>query len=141
MAQSGIQPREIATGVNAVFAIYSLSRTISLSDKIFMCKLPDGARVIDVRMQFNVNPFADAGIINVGTPDNATRFIASVTPSQGLVFSINSPDGQGWLNDISDAATQRFTYVQVSCSAAKTGTTSGALSLVVVYAMDQPQVL
>lgn len=140
MAKSGIQPRDIPVGVQSVCSVYSLTRTLSASDKIYMCKLPDGARVIDVKLQFNVNPFAAAGVVNVGTPGDATKFIASVTPSAGLVFSINDPDGLGWENDISDSAAQRFTYVQVSVSTAATGTKSGAISLVVTYQMDQNNV-
>lgn len=138
MALSGIQPRELHAGLNTVLSIYSLSRTLSASDKIYMCKIPDGARITDIKLTSNVNLFADAGILNVGTPDSAARFIASVTPSQNLVFTINVADGLGYLNDISDAAETRYTYIQVSCSTAKTGTTSGAISLLVQYMMDQP---
>ncbi len=140
MAASSVQPRDIVAGVQSVISVYSLSRTLSASDKIYMCKIPDGARVLGVNLQFNVNPFADAGVVNVGTPADATKFIMSVTPSAGLLFSINSPNGLGYLNDISDSAAQRFTYVQVSVSTAMTGTQSGAISLVVTYQMDQPNV-
>lgn len=139
-AQSGISPRELVAGVQSVVSVYSLSRTLSASDKIFMCKLPDGARVIDVKLSANVNLFADVGILNVGIPANATLFIASATPSANVVFSINQANGLGYLNDISDSAAQRFTFVQVSCSTAVTGTKSGAISLVVTYQMDAPTV-
>ena len=136
-AASGVQPRELCTGVLATYAVYSLSRTLSASDKIYMCKIPDGARIVGMEFMFNNNLFYNAGVVNVGTPANAVQFITSVTPSAGLKFAINTGGGLGAVLDVSDAATNKWTYIQVSVSTAATGTATGSMSLVVLYQMDQ----
>lgn len=138
MAASGVQPRAVHAGVNSVYAIYSLSASISGGDIIQMCKLPDGARVVSVTLTSPVNISGTSGILNVGTRDDTDRFIASATLSANLVFRINNAAGLGWLNDISDAAAVRNTMVEITVGGASaTTTTSGSIALIVEYQMDQ----
>lgn len=138
MAASGIQPRAVHAGVNSVHAEYSLSATLSAGDIIQMFKLPDNARVLETRLTSNVNPFAMAGVFNVGTRADTDKFIASATLSANLVFRLNNSDGHGFLNDVSDAAVNRYTMIEVSVGVAGTGSTSGTIKLDMLYSVDQP---
>lgn len=137
-AASGVQPRGIHAGVNAVRAVYSLTATLSAGDIIQMCKLPDGARVIGVSLLSNINP-GDACLFNVGTRDDHDQFIASATLSANLSFAINRVTGHGVILDVSDDATNRYSMIEIKVSdATGTGTKSGSISLIVQYHLDQP---
>lgn len=133
-AKAGVQPREIHVGVNSVYAVYSLTATLSAGDIIQMCKLPDGARIVNVKLA-PAGYLGDAKL-NVGTRANHDQFIASATVSGANVQGINA--GLGDVLDISDAATTRYTMVevQVSDDASSSGTNGGALTLLVEYDVD-----
>lgn len=137
-AMSGIQPRTIVAGVNSVYSIYSLTATLSAGDIIQMCKLPNNARVHEVLFGFNVNPSANADAYCVGTRADASCLIASATCSANLIFRINQAGGIGKKFTVSDDATNRYTMIEVTpTTLAGTGTKSGALSLTILYSLDQ----
>ena len=136
-AQSGIMPRALHAGVNAVHAVYSLSATLSAGDIIQMCKLPDGARIVDVKFGSNVNLGANADVYSVGTRANPTALITSATCSAGLIFEPTLLQ-IGSVLDVSDDAAIQYSMIEVAVSTfAGTGTTSGAVSLNILYQLDQ----
>ena len=136
-AASGIQPRQVHTGVNSVCSTYSLTATLSAGDIIQMCKLPDGARIVGVTLGTNINP-GDACLFNVGVRGDHDQFIASATCSANVIFRGNVATGLGAVLDVSDDAATRYSMVEIKVSdATGTGTKSGAISLVVQYQLDQ----
>lgn len=136
-AASGITPKAIHAGEQSVYSIYSLTATLSAGDIIQMCRIPDGCRVTGVELISDVNLFAMAGVVNVGTRGTPTLFLASVTPSANLRFTINNASGFGYLLDLSDDAEPKSSMVELKVTTSGTGTKSGAISLIVKYIMDQ----
>lgn len=137
-AQSGIQPRAVHAGVNSVYSVYSLSATLSAGDIIQMCKLPDGARIVEVALTTTVNPLAAAVPYNVGTSGDVDKYIINATLSASLVFRLNATAGFGAVEDVSDDASTKYTVVQIEVGGSTTtGTKSGSISLLVQYQLDQ----
>lgn len=136
-ALSGVQPRAVHAGVNSVYSVYSLTATLSAGDIIQMCKLPDGARVVNTSLISNVNPFAMAGVFNLGTRTDTDQFIMSATVSANLRFNLNNGDGHGAVLDVSDDASPNYTMVELEVSAGVTGTKSGSISTIIQYVLDQ----
>lgn len=137
-AMSGIQARAVHAGVNSVYSIYSLTATLSAGDIIQMCKLPNNARVLDVNLMTNVNPGANADTYCVGTRADATCLVSSATLSKNLSFRINQATGLGKVFTVSDDAVNRYSMIEISVPAfAGTGTKSGAISLNILYTIDQ----
>ncbi len=136
-ALSTVQPRAVHAGVNSVYSVYSLTATLSAGDIIQMCKLPDGARVINASLLSNVNPFAMVGVFNLGTRADVDQFIMSATVSANIRFSANNADGHGAVLDVSDDASPNYTMVELSVAAGVTGTQSGSISTIIQYVLDQ----
>ncbi len=137
LAASGIQPRALHAGLNNVHAVYSLTATLSAGDIIQMCKLPDGARIVDVKFGFNVNPSANADAYCVGTRTDNTALIASATCSANLIFEAKL-GAIGTVFDVSDDAAVSYTMIEITpTTLAGTGTKSGAVSLNITYTLDQ----
>lgn len=134
-AASGIIPREIHAGVNSVFSVYSLTATLTVGDIIQICKLPDGARIVDVIVNNNGDVFD--GKMNVGTRADHDQFIASQTFQ---ATTIRANRGLGAVLDVSDAATTRYTTIEakISDSTSASGSNAGSLQFTVLYTMDQP---
>lgn len=138
-AQSGIQPRALHAGVNSVYAIYSLTATLSAGDIIQMCKLPDRARVVDAILASDVNLAPNAtALLNLGNRDDHDCLIASATISAHVMFRLNVAGAIGKQFDVSDDATTRYTMIEIAISDfTGTGTKSGAISLNLTYQIDQ----
>jgi hypothetical protein len=137
LAKSGVQPRFLHAGVNSQFSVYSLTATLSAGDIIQMMKLPDGARVIDAILSTAVRP-GEAGTLNVGDRADHDRLIASADASAVIAAQhINTAIGVGHQYDISDAASPRYTMIEIKASDfTGSGTNSGAISLAVMYQLD-----
>jgi len=138
MAASGITPKACHTGLNTVVSTYSLTASLATNDIIQFLKLPDGARVIHMEIMSNVNLFAMAGIVDVGTRADQDLFIQSATPSANLKFTVNVATGFGYELDMSDTDEPKYSMVEMKVTIGGTGTTSGAISLLVCYDMNQP---
>lgn len=124
-------------GMNWVYGQYSLTATLSGSDKIQFVKVPDGARIAEVILTVSGN-VAD-GKISVGTSDDHDQFIASATIAGANVYRINTAAGVGAKLDVSDDATTRYTIIQAkySDSTSFSGSSVGTLRLGVGYTLDQ----
>jgi hypothetical protein len=138
-AGAGVQPRGVHAGVNAVFAVYSVTATLTAADVIQMCKLPDGARVIDAILSSPSKVGGSDGKINVGSRDDPDELIASADASAVLSGQhINTTGGVGLVYDVSDDASVKYTMIEaVIAEATGSGTKSGAISLMITYHMDQ----
>ena len=135
-ALSGTPVRELHAGVNSVTAVYSLTATSAAGDIIQFCKLPDRAKVLGVQLMTNVNP-GDAYNLNIGTRADHDLFIASASLSANVLFQTNVLTGFNVTLDISDAATTRYTMIEGKvANATGTGTKSGAISVTVLYSVD-----
>lgn len=134
-AASGILPREIHAGVNAVYSVYSLTATLTVGDIIQICKIPDGGRVLEVIMSNNGDVFD--GKMNIGTRADHDKFVASLTFQ---ATTIRANRGCGSVLDVSDAATTRHTMLEakISDSTSASGSNAGSLCWTVLYSMDQP---
>lgn len=151
-AHSGIQPLEGLMGVPlTVFSTYTFSASPTVSQKIYMCKIPDGARVLDVRLLAN-NVFNKGGVsvVSVGTNESQHRFISSCTPSVGLTFIMGgtignggiggvaaTPYSLGWHNDMSDNASPKYRFLQVTVSAAASTSSAPIITTSLTYVMDK----
>lgn len=136
-AASGVAPRAIHAGVNSVYAVYSLTATLSAGDIIQMCKLPDNARI--VRTSLGVSGYLGDLKLNVGTRSDPDAFIASATATAAVLHRENVATGPGTVLDISDDASTRYTMIEiaVSDSASSSGSNAGSIRLVVEYQLDQ----
>lgn len=136
-AKSGVSPKAVHAGVNAVRSVYSLTATLAAADIIQMCKLPDGARIVDVQLGHEV-AIGVAGKLNVGIRADHDGLIASASvATANRVWGVDAA-GLGKRYDISDDASVRFTMVEIKASDfTGTGTKSGAISLVVSYTVDE----
>lgn len=133
-AASGILPREIHAGVNAVCSVYSLTATLTVGDIIQICKLPDGARVLEVIVANDGDVFD--GKMNIGTRADHDKFMASLTFQ---ATTVRANRGLGTTLDVSDAATTRHTMIEakISDSTSASGSNAGSLHFCVLYSMDQ----
>ena len=133
-AKSGVLPRQIHAGVNAVYSEYTITATLSNGDIIDIAFIPDGARVIQV-MVSNSGDMWD-GKINIGTGADHDLIMQSQTFQQRTVLSTA---GVGTVLDVSDAATTRYTTLKAKMSDTTTasGSNAGTLKFYVLYHMDQ----
>jgi hypothetical protein len=107
--------------------------------------------VLDVRLLAN-NVFNKGGIstVCVGTPASIARFISSCTPSVGLTFHMGgtignggtggvtaTPYSLGWHNDMSDNASPKYTFLQVTVCAAASTSAAPIITTALTYVMDK----
>lgn len=79
---------------------YVVSADLSTSDVILLCKIPQGATVIDARM---INPAMSAGTINLGyvasadgsIAANSTAFMSAVSVTSAGVYSMFTSNSTG----------------------------------------------
>ncbi len=136
-AASGIQPKAVHAGLNAVYSYYSITATLSTGDVITMCKLPDKARVMEVIVGSPDSNSASPGFYSVGTDASNTLLVVSASANATL---IRMNTGFGSSIDISDdtAAANPYTNIKIFfTSGGTTGTKSGTLSLILLYTTDE----
>ena len=134
-AKSGVPLRQIHVGVNAVYSEYTVTATLSNTDVIDICFVPDGARIINVSVT-NSGDIWD-GKMNIGTAADADLLMQSQTFQARTAWGVGA--GIGQVIDISDAATTRYTILKAKMSDAVTasGSNAGVLRFYVLYHMDQ----
>jgi hypothetical protein len=139
-AKSGITPRAIHAGVNSVYAVYSLTATLADADVVQMCKLPDGARITGFTFQ-TTPALGTAAELNLGTRSNHDLLVASATCAAAQVIGPDSGfaavGGIGTQLDVSDAATTKYTMVEVTVSGAAGATNTGSIAVTIDYQLDQ----
>jgi hypothetical protein len=138
-AGAGVIPRAIHAGVNAVYSEYTITATLSASDLIQFCKIPDGARIVDMVLAFGA--LSDTGKICIGTRADHDRYIASASLNAAAAFRLNTGvTSVGDLIDISDGAATRYTMIEgriTDNATSASGTTAGVIRLCVQYQMDE----
>lgn len=132
LALSGVVPRAIHAGENAVVSKYTFTTTLSISDTIDICKIPDGAIITSVSVTNN-GDCVDAKI-NVGTVADHDKYIESQTFQARTVYAAK---GLGDKLDVSDAASPQYTVLRATISDAgsASGSNVGTLTFVVKYIM------
>jgi len=117
-------------GVVSVISKYAVTATISVSDAIEICRIPDGARVLSVSVTNN-GDICDCKV-NVGTKADHDMFIRSQTFQNRTVYSTC---GLGDALDVTDAAANKFTILTATFSDAgsASGSAVGTLTFVVTY--------
>lgn len=140
---SGVQPRYGVQGVQAVYSVYSLTATLSAGDIIRICKIPDGARIIDVQVGVP-GVVCDTGRINVGTASDHDQFIVSATINVARVINMSTHgDGAafGTVLGTSDSASTKYTELRAKISdnaTSGTGTNAGTIRFLVTYHSPEP---
>lgn len=125
-ATNGAQPRAVHAGVNSHVSTYTFTATSSAGDVVQMVKIPDGARILDVKVK------ADNGnaLISVGDGGDSGRFISTATVSASMA-SLNVPGGLGYQYDVSDGAIPQSDTIDITV--ANSGAASATFTLVVTY--------
>ena len=139
---SGVIPRSVHAGLLSTWGVYSLTATLSTADIIRMCKVPNGAIIHDVAVGIVGNMHVNAKI-NVGTSADHDLFIMSASCNATRSFNMGSygnGNGVGYMIDLSDSATTRYSEIRIKISDADstTGTNAGSIRMLVTYSMDTP---
>jgi len=129
-AESNFQPRMLHAGVVSVISKYAFTSTLSVSDAIEICKIPDGARILSVSVTNN-GDCVDAKI-NVGTKADHDKYIESQTFQARTVYAAK---GLGDPLDVTDAAANKFTvlHARISDAGSASGSNVGTLTFIVTY--------
>jgi hypothetical protein len=131
-AQSGIQPRTVHAGVNAVHSVYSATSTLSASQTVNICRIPDGARITGVKANATTN--LKQLVFSVGVPGDTEVFITSASCGTTKVFYADGGIGNKY--DTSDDAALASTLVVGTITTSASGTSGGSVSWIVEYFMD-----
>jgi len=124
-------PKSVHAGVNAVFATYTTTSSLTAASVVQMLKIPDGARVVG---GFATSP-ADAFKLSVGDGDNPDRYLVTAQSSAALEthqFAANG--GLGYKFSVSDDAIVKFDTVDILVGSAAC---TGVLGLCIQYYMDK----
>lgn len=128
-------PNKYGGRIRAVYDTYALSADLAAGDKIYMGKLPKGARVIDVILAFDA---LGAGTLDVGYEYADTDFTSdpdafidgvAVTSAGNKAMSAEGANRAGFGYEIEDAAEIIVTV------ATDTSASSGTIKCCVLYAM------
>ena len=125
-AGDGAQPRAVHAGVNSIISTYTFTATSSAGDVVQMVKIPDGARILDVKVKANVGN----ALVSVGDGGDSGRFIATATVSASIA-ELNVPGGLAYQYDVSDAAIPQHDTIDITV--ADTGAVSTTFTLLAVY--------
>lgn len=139
LAKSGIMPRQIHAGLQMQYATYTTaSGTLSVGDIIQMMKLPDSARIIDGFLKYSAFAGSTVAQINLGTRASNTGLIASATGNAAQAVNFDAAGTlRGALQDISDAATTRYTMIECLIGGTSlTGTGTISIECCVTYQID-----
>lgn len=138
-ALASVQPRGVHVGMNVAYSVYSASATLSNGDVIWMCKVPDNARIIDTILTTGDSLAGSPMNLSVGTPAAATKFIASASSNAASQpIHMNVAAGLGAVLDVSDSGGAKFTVISVTATNSGTsGTASAVITLAVLYHIDQ----
>jgi hypothetical protein len=140
-AQSGIEPRAIHAGVNAVFSKYVITASLSASHIINFARVPDGARMVSAEL--DVPAKQKNLVITLGRSSSAAEFLSvDVSASAGGVYSWPGAEGftkvgsLGTKWDTTDAAANHWTMLIGTITTSASGTGSGTIGCMVTYYMD-----
>jgi hypothetical protein len=139
LCASGVVPRAIHAGVNSIYAYWSLTASLSLNDVICMARVPDGARIIDIKTGISMLHEGGPTRLNIGTVANPDLFVASTTCSTARVFGLDQYGGLGKVLTVSDSATTRYTEIRVKITdvaTSLTATNAGSIRMLITYFMD-----
>lgn len=125
---TGAQAKMVHAGVNSISADYSFSLSLSVGDVIQMVRVPSGAVVIDVTMNF-IGTTANTVAGNLGDGDSSARYLAATSLSNnglvratvGLPYSYSNDD-----------------TIDLSITVVTSATIVGGVKLTVTYKMDDP---
>lgn len=137
-AASGVSPRELVPGLNAVpFTFNSGSTSVDASaTTIFLCKIPHGATITDFVAHHTIGAAtcpADYGVSGGNGITGNTSILASALATGSIARG--KAGGIPVKISLSDDATTRFVYLQAVATPA-TATTSLIIQGTVYYTMD-----
>ncbi len=116
---------------------FAVTADLATSDVIKLCKIPQGATVIDVRM---VNPAMSAGTINLGYLASADATVVAASTAFGSAVAVTSAGVYSLFTSQSTAAGYFKTFDQTVQLSAIIGTdttaTSGTFYFDVLYFVD-----
>jgi hypothetical protein len=114
-AVDGAQPRYVHAGVNSVVSTYltTATSTAGAADVVQMAKIPDGARILDVKVKAS----GGDNLIAVGDGGDSGRFISTATVSASMA-SLNVPGGLAYQYDLSDAAIPQHDTIDIAFTGA-----------------------
>ena len=131
-AVSGVNPKSHHVGIQSVYAVVSLSATVSAGDYYRMCKIPNGARITDVIANLKAGTGND-WVASVGLEGSLSDF-ASAT---GAATVVRATKNLPYDVSLSDDAAQQFSYATIQVQAVTSGSATGALSLQVFFTLDK----
>lgn len=139
--QSGFPMRELHEGLNYVYSEYSLTATLSTGDVVQLMKIPHGARIVDLRVNFSVGLFPDTGTVQVGIPGSETLFVKSATCyTTRTIDCFTDAQAQtrpGYCVSVTSSSSTPYEILEVQAlDAGSTGTKSGVISMICGYYMD-----
>jgi len=132
-AQSDVQAKAVLAGLNWVYAEYTLGAAFSAGDVVQMVKIPNGARIADVKVG---NLSVASGSFSVGDGGNTSRYIAGTSATLSTVFSLNQAGGLGYKYSISDDVAVQFDTIDYTQSVAG-GSAGSVVRMTVAYTMDE----
>ena len=129
MATSTSVPRALNVGINTVYAEYTLGAAFSAGDVVQMVKVPNGARIRNVRI---ANLSVASGTFSVGDGGDTARYIASTSATLSTVFSLNQAGGVGYKYSLSDDAAVQYDTIDYVVGTAG-GSSGSVLRMIVDY--------
>ncbi len=136
-AASGVMPRAIHAGLQTVYATYTTaSGTLSVGDIIQMCKIPDGARVVDGWAKISAIAGSTVAQINFGTRASSVGLIASATAKDAQITRFTGTALMGTTFTVTDGAANRYTMIEALIGGSSlTGTGTISIECCVIYQM------
>lgn len=140
-ALSGVQPKAVHAGVNAVKFSYVASASHSGTDVITLGKLPRGA-IVDEVILLDTLPAGAASLpsvlnIELGDAGLVDRYLSV---SLNTVVLTRATGGVGYLVSVSDAADVLYQTVRATCGATHVQSASQGFEILVMYHMDQTKI-
>lgn len=138
--KDGIQPRNVLAGTNTVISKFvwgvtnsglsgATSSTAEAGDVIKMLKVPNGATVVALALTGN----REDGAYKLGTSASPSAFVVTTSLSAGLLTNVVA--GLPWRASVSDAATVRYEWINVTVVSAGY-TLSDEVQLIATYVID-----
>lgn len=121
------EPKSVHEGLNVAAASYITSASLTAASVVQMLKVPDGARIYDVKLEAP----SSGAVLSVGDGGDPDRFIVSAT-ADGTIKSMTV--NLGYKYSVSDAQIEKWDTIDVlTGSAAFTGT----IKVAVTYYLDK----
>lgn len=133
-------PRAVHAGVNSVRAAYNSSTCLSVSDILFLAKIPNGATIIDGYLSGTIDSAGSTvkvGIVSAGSSSADNNLLTAVTLSTTSVLQRFNAGTLPVRVSLSDDATLQWAWAFMTVITAASITATSSLQFVINYVMRQ----